>query len=166
MIKKILFYVILSIINKVLKGTRFFKLKRFLFHTIGIEVGKDTKIVAPIYIGYINKLSMGSNCWIGKNLTIEGNGNVVIGDRCDLAPNVLINTGGHLIGDKNRRAGAGIKNNTQIESGTWIGTRVTIINGANIGESTVVAAGSVVIKNVENSTLVAGVPAKVKKVLD
>ncbi|MED4689083.1 hypothetical protein [Peribacillus frigoritolerans] len=163
--KKILFYVILTILNKFFKGSRFFSLKNFFLRVIGIEVGEGTKIVGPININYVSKIKIGNECWIGKNFTIDGNGNVAIGDRCDLAPNITINTGGHQIGDNHRRAGIGLKCNTIIESGTWIGTNVTIVNGANIGESVVVAAGSVVINNIKKNTLVAGVPAKVKREL-
>ncbi|MEW5595556.1 hypothetical protein ABGT24_18805 [Peribacillus frigoritolerans] len=163
--KRILFYVILTILNNVLKGSRFFYIKNFFLRTIGIEIGKGTKIVGPIYINYVSKIRFGNDCWIGRNFTVDGNGNVTIGDRCDLAPNITINTGGHHIGDGHRRAGLGLRCNTEIESGTWIGTNVTIVNGANIGESVVVAAGSVVVNNIKKNTLVAGVPAKIKKEL-
>ncbi|MBO0996444.1 transferase [Bacillus sp. SD075] len=163
--KKILFYVILTILNKFFKGSRFFGVKNFLFSIIDVEVGKGSKIVGPIYINYGSKIKIGNECWIGKKFTVDGNGDVTIGDRCDFAPNITINTGGHQLGDSHRRAGLGLKSNTIIESGTWIGTNVTIVNGADIGESVVVAAGAVVINNIKKNTLVAGVPAKVKKEL-
>ncbi|CAH0136811.1 Galactoside O-acetyltransferase [Peribacillus sp. Bi96] len=163
--KKLVFYAFLAILNNFLKGSRFFRIKNFLLRIIGIEVGKGTKIVGPLYINYVSNIKIGNECWIGKNFTIDGNGSVIIGDRCDLAPHITINTGGHHIGDSHRRAGSGLRCNTKIESGTWIGTRVTIVNGADIGESVVVAAGSVVINDIKKNSLVAGVPAKIKKVL-
>lgn len=33
-------------------------------------------------------LCIGANCWIGRNLTVHGNGSVIIGDNCDIAPDV------------------------------------------------------------------------------
>ncbi|WP_141235319.1 acyltransferase [Priestia megaterium] len=163
---KYIFYFILFIVNKILCGNRFFKVKNFLLRSIGLRIGIGTKIVGPISIRKINKIQIGEECWIGKNFTVDGNGNVVIGDRCDLAPNVLINSGGHKIGEKSRRAGAGLTLDTKIESGTWIGTNVIIINGAKIGPSSIVAAGAVVTQDIQRDTLVAGVPAKTKKKLD
>lgn len=50
-----------------------------------------------------------------------------------------------------------------IEDGVWIGTGATIVAGAHIGRGAVVAAGSVVVGEVPANSLVAGVPAVVKK---
>lgn len=162
---KIWQYFVLFIINNFLSFTRFFELKRKLLISAGIEIGSNTKIVGPIYFGTDIKIKIGNNCWIGKNLNIDGNGEVEIGNSVDIAPHVIINTGGHKIGYKNRRAGAGVIFNSKIGDGSWIGTNVTIVNGANIGKSVVVAAGSVIIEDIRNNTLVAGVPAVVKKEL-
>lgn len=46
-----------------------------------------------------------------------------------------------------------------IKKGVWIGARVTVLGGVTIGEHAVVAAGSVVTRNVPPYTLVGGVPA-------
>lgn len=50
-----------------------------------------------------------------------------------------------------------------IKDNVWIGTRVTILKGVTVGEGAVIAAGSVVTKDVPPHTVVAGVPAKVIK---
>lgn len=162
-IKKLKYYVVLFIVNKILKGTRFFLQKRLLLNYIGINIGENTKVVAPININEVNKISIGKDCWIGKNFTIDGNGEVIIKDMCDIAPNVTINTGGHEIGNEVRRAGKGLKFNSAIYSGVWIGANVLIINGASVRKSSVVAAGSVVTTDIEENTVAAGVPAKIKR---
>ncbi|WP_033541952.1 acyltransferase [Planococcus sp. CAU13] len=165
MAKKISFYIVLNLVNSFLKGHHFFRLKNIFLKFIGLDIGENSKIVGPINISYVNKVVIGKNTWIGKNFTIDGNGSVVIGDNCDIAPNLIINTGGHEIGDVERRAGKGLVNHTTINNGTWIGTNVVIVNGAEIAQSAVVAAGSVVINNVKKNTLVAGVPAVTKRIL-
>jgi acetyltransferase-like isoleucine patch superfamily enzyme len=53
-----------------------------------------------------------------------------------------------------------------IEDDVWIGTRCLILKGVTIGSSSVVAAGSVVTKNVPPFSLVAGVPARIIRGLD
>lgn len=162
---KIRIKVALFFINTLFKGTRFFKIKRFLIKLCGIRIGENSKVVGPIEFGTQIKLSIGDNCWIGKNICFDGNGSVTIGDNVDIAPHVVINTGGHLIGDEFRRAGEGINTSIVIGSGTWIGTNVTIINDVNIGTGVVIAAGSLINKNVEKNVMVAGVPGKIKKEL-
>ena len=52
-----------------------------------------------------------------------------------------------------------------IKNNAWIGTRSIILKGVTIGEGAVVAAGSVVTKDVPDYTLVAGNPAEIKKKL-
>ena len=116
-------------------------------------------------LGTVLELNIGENCWIGRNFEVDGNGTVNIGNNIDIAPNVVINTGGHEIDGVSRRAGKGMVNTVKIEDGCWIGTRVTIINSTKISKGCVVAAGSVIIKDVEENLLVAGVPAVEKKKL-
>jgi acetyltransferase-like isoleucine patch superfamily enzyme len=53
-----------------------------------------------------------------------------------------------------------------IKKGAWIGINTTILPGITIGEFAVVATGSVVTKDVPEKVMVAGVPAKIIKVLD
>jgi len=146
--------------------TRFFELKRKLLNFAEIQVGEKTKIVGPIYFGNVINIKIGNNCWLGRNLSLDGDGTVIIGDNVDIAPHVTINTGGHIIGDKYRRAGKGINNIIEIKNGCWVGSNCLMVNSLIIGKSTVIAAGSVVIKDIPNNVLVAGVPVTIKRRLN
>ena len=152
------------VINHLLSGTRCFNIKRSLLRAVGYKIGEGTKIVGPLY--NTGELNIGKNCWIGKNLIVNGNGIVNIGDNCDIAPEVTFLTGGHEIGDSVRRAGKGEKYTIVVGNGTWIGARSTIGRNVNIGESCVIAACSCVMKDVNSNLLVGGVPAKeIKKII-
>ena len=155
--------VCLFLVNKVFAGTKHFDIKRKLLRSIGYIIGNDTKIVAPIEC-YAD-LQIGNNCWIGKNLTINGNGKVIIGDNCDLAPEITFVTGGHAIGNAVRRAGTGESYEILVGSGVWIGCRSTICKSVSIGNGCVVAACSCVVKSAEDNLLIGGVPAKTIKKL-
>lgn len=148
------------LVNKVYVGVnqKKFEKKRKLLNKIGYSVGEGTKIVGPIFC--TGKLIVGKNCWLGKNLTINGNGAVKIGDNCDIAPEVTFQTGTHEIGDCERRAGEGYNLDIDVGSGTWIGVRATILPGVKIGDSCIVAACACVNKSVDSNKLVGGVPAK------
>lgn len=151
------------IINHFLCCTRFFGTKCKLLKWAGLHIGSNVRVAGPIYFSNVSNIKIGDNTWIGENFNIDGNGDVSIGKNVDIAPHVVINTGGHIIEGKEHRAGEGIVNNILIGDGTWICTRVTIVNSISVGSGCVIAAGSVVIADVEDNTLVAGVPAIKRK---
>ena len=159
-------YIVMFLVNKVYVGTsrRFFEKKRKLLNSIGYNIGTGTCIVGPIEC--TGQLTIGVDCWIGKNFKVNGNGIVNIGDRCDIAPEVTFQTGGHEIGDDQRRAGRGRKFTQTVGNGVWIGGRATIIGNTTIGNSSVIAGCACVVHDVESNVLVGGVPAKVIRRLD
>ena len=145
-------------VNRILVGTRYFSAKRRLLQSVGCQIGENTKIVGPIF--RTGTLCIGANCWIGRNLTVHGNGSVIIGDNCDIAPDVTFFTGGHIVGTTERRAGVGESYKIAVGNGTWIGGRSTILGNTTIGDGCVVAACACVVGDVEKNVLTGGVPAK------
>jgi len=151
--------IILFTINHFLSGTHAFAIKRLLLNAVNnVKIGKNTKVVGPIYI--YGSLYVGEETWIGHDFRAEGNGIVSIGSRCDIAPMVTCFTGGHKIGEHNRRAGEGITEGIYVGDGCWIGGGATLIHGTKVSDGVVVAAGAVVSKSVDADCLVGGVPAK------
>lgn len=55
----------LYLVNHVYVGTRKFEKKRKLLNSIGYSIGENTKVVGPIEV--YGKLTVGKNCWVGKN---------------------------------------------------------------------------------------------------
>lgn len=160
-LKKVKKSILLFIINTILKGTHFFRIKRTLLNQCeGVLIGKNTKVVAPIYIPVYSNLEIGENSWIGKNFSLEGNGKVVIGNYCDLGPSVTCVTGSHKIGKKDRRAGEGYNGIVSIGDGTWIGTRSILLVNSTVGRGCVVGAASVITKDTEENRVYVGCPAK------
>lgn len=156
---------ILFLINHIFKGTRFFSIKRYLLRFAGVKIGCNSKIVGPIDFGSVIDITIGDNCWIGKNVFFDGNGTVVIGNNVDIAPHVVFCTGGHIVSNSFRRAGSGVSYHIKVCNGVWIGTRVTLLGDITLDKGIVVAAGSVVKNNFEADVLLAGIPAKIKKYL-
>lgn len=75
-----------------------------------------------------------------------------------IGPNVSILTTGHPIEPAQRRA-ITIGKPIVIERNVWIAAGVTIIGGVTVGENSVIAAGSVVTKDVPPNKFVGGNPA-------
>lgn len=158
--RKFCFY----LVNKVYAGTKKFDTKRKILNSIGFEIGENTKVVGPIEC--TGKLKVGKNCWIGKNFMVNGNGSVEIGDNCDIGPDVVFQTGGHEIGNAERRAGKGKVFFQRVGSGVWIGGRTTILGNTRISNGSVVAGCACVTKDIDENTLVGGVPARVIRRLE
>ncbi len=117
---------------------------------------------------------------IGRYTYVSANSSVIhaeIGNFCSIAANVGIGGGAHDINavstspvfNKGRNIfGANLGNvefspfkTTTIGNDVWIGNRALVLQGVNIGDGAIVGAGSVVTKDVEPYTIVAGNPAKV-----
>ena len=62
-----------------------------------------------------------------------------------------------------RRAGKDVYKTIHIKEKCWIGGEVLILPGVTIGKGCVVAAGAIVTTDVEENTMVAGVPARIIK---
>ena len=158
---------VMFLVNKVFAGSTrpiSFSVKRKLLRSIGYHIGDNTKIVGPIFC--TGSLSIGSNCWIGRNFKVHGNGTVILGDRIDVGPEVTFVTGTHEVGGAERRAGRGYNCMQTIGDGCWIGCGSFFVNEINVGNSCVVAASACVCKNVPSNVLIGGVPAKIIRNLD
>lgn len=152
-----------------LPPTHLFELKRFLWRRGGVSVGQGTKINSGVRVWGVGRLSVGDACWLGMNLTVivPGGAEVTVGSNVDIGPDVLISCGSHEISGPDRRAGQGLAADVVIGSGTWIGCRATLLGGARLGQGTIVAAGAVVLSGeYPENALLAGVPAKVLRILD
>ena len=110
--------------------------------------------------------TIGQHYVIGWNSLIDCVGQVTIEDWVFFGHEVMILTGGHdpeLFEEARQKSH--MPKPVTIKRGAWIGTRATILPGVTIGEHAVVGAGSVVTKNVEAYTVVAGNPAKFLRTL-
>lgn len=138
--------------------------RRLLNHLKGVHIGKNTIIVGPLFLGSCS-LSVGDNCWIGTELSCQGNGDIYIRDNCDLAPRISLVTGGHALGNSKRRAGLGFNGEIIIGQGCWIGSEAMLIARPKlmVGNGTVIAARGVLIQDAKENCLYAGNPALCKK---
>lgn len=129
---------------------------------IGRKVDDSFFLIPPFYTTGGPDMTIGRNVFVNQNCTFYDLGGLEIGDDVMIGPNVSLITSGHPMAPSQRRAGvtaAPIK----IERNVWIAANVTVIGGVTIGENSVVAAGSVVTKDVPANSLVGGNPARVIK---
>jgi acetyltransferase-like isoleucine patch superfamily enzyme len=127
---------------------------------IGKQVDESFLLIPPFYAAGGDEIRVGRNVFVNQNCTFYDLGGLEIGDDVMIGPNVSLITAGHPVEPSQRRS-ATIGKPIVIEKNVWIAAGATIIGGVTVGENSVVAAGSVVTRDVPPNTLVAGNPARV-----
>ncbi|HCW6783639.1 TPA: sugar O-acetyltransferase, partial [Legionella pneumophila] len=127
---------------------------------IGKQVDESFLLIPPFYTAGGDEIRIGRNVFINQNCTLYDLGGLDIADDVMIGPNVSIITASHPL-EPSKRRNVTIGKPIVIEKNVWIATGAVIIGGVTLGENSVVAAGSVVTKNVPPNTLVGGNPARV-----
>ncbi len=121
----------------------------------------------PFYCDYGTHIEVGKNFFANYNCTILDVAKVVIGDNCQMAPNVAIYTAGHPVHPLVRNTAYEYGIEVTIGDNVWIGGNTVICPGVHIGSNTVIGAGSVVTKDIPDWVIAAGNPCKViRKITD
>lgn len=163
MIPQILFYTIANRLPKsTFPGGKIYKAARcFLAKQMLKKCGRKVTIENRCYIGSGKNISLGNYSGIGQRCYLQGK--ITIGDYVLMAQEVMILTENQRIDDLSMPMK--FQGNQKacpicIEDDVWIGARAIILPGVTIKKGAVVGAGSVVTKDVEPYTMVAGNPAK------
>lgn len=145
---------------------------RWLAVRSGVWLGRNVHVGPGSLVWASRQLLIGDNTYIGRHCTVQVNGrigrgvlianNVGIIGRIDheyRVPGVLIRDGVWVGSDP---ALAALPDNAvEIGDDVWIGFGSVVLSGVRIGDGAIVAAGSVVTRDVAAFAIVAGVPAQV-----
>jgi putative colanic acid biosynthesis acetyltransferase WcaF len=132
-------------------------LKRRILRLFGARIGQGVVIKPHVRIKYPWRLAIGDHCWIGQSAWIDNIDDVRIGSHVCVSQYVYLCTGSH---DAQRVAFDLIHKPIVVEDGAWLAARCTILPGVTVGANAIVAGGSVVTRDVEPATIVAGIPAR------
>ena len=114
------------------------------------------------------KLVIGDNVGVSEFCYFAIRGNISIGDNVIFGPGVRIYSENHSfkLMDRVFRLQEENRSDVLIGNNVWIGSNVTILPGVQIEDNVVVAAGSIVNKNLNTGSLYGGIPAKLLKKLN
>lgn len=157
----------------------------YLYHNVKIKnsfgrekviFGDYNNVDVSIYLTKHGQVKTGDYVYMNSNCKLHISNTLSIGSYCMFGPGVKIwDTDNHPIDPKRRKEDAqkiplGFLNTFDIGGGdikisdnVWIGMESLILGGVSIGENSVIAARSVVTKDVPANCMVAGVPAKIVK---
>lgn len=155
------------ITNHVIAHVPSFTIRRLWYqHALGFRFGSHASVFMGAYMwfhggpGEIRRqgVVIGKNSRINRDCTLDVRCGLTIGENVSVSPEVMIVVGSH---DLNDPTFPEVRTPpVVIEDYAFIGSRAMIVGGVTIGRGAVVAAGSIVTKDVAPMTIVAGVPAK------
>ena len=110
-------------------------------------------------------IKIGDHVGIGEFAYLGGAGGLQIGDECIIGQYFSCHPENHLSDDLNKSIRhQGVKRNgIKIGKNCWIGAKVTILDGVEIGDGCIIAAGAVVHSSFPNNSVIGGVPARLLK---
>lgn len=131
-----------------------------------VDAPKGAFINPPFYCDYGKRIHVGKNFYANYNCTILDVADVIIGDNCQMAPNVAIYTAGHPVHPDSRNSGYEYGKKVIIGDNVWIGGNTVICPGVHIGSNVVIGAGSVVTRDIPDWSIAVGNPCNVQRIIN
>lgn len=137
------------------------EMKEAVARILDKEVPDSVRIRQPFYMDFGKNIQFGEDVFVNASVHMQDQGGIRIGDRALIGHQVVFATLDHGLTSTKR-------NNLHpapivLENDVWIGSNAVILKGVTIGEGAIVAAGSVVTKDVPANVVVGGSPARVIK---
>ena len=169
-VERLLSRSVLARVAGVLPMESFARTRTALLRRAGIKIGPSSLIQGRMRItGEGNPcadISIGTFTLVTGSLHCDVGAPIRIGDRVRIGHDVSLLTVDHDLGTSELRSGVRKYGAIEIGDGSWLASRVLVLPGVRIGAGAIVAAGSVVTRDVPDNTLVMGVPARVVRNLN
>ena len=131
--------------------------RRLFYRVFGMKIGRGSTIHMGLRLYNPFNIEIGDDSIVGEDTVLDGRGKLMIGNHVDIASEVMIYNAEHDVRDPNFCT---VQAPVTIEDYVFIGPRAIILPGVTIKRGAVVGAGAVVTKDVEEYSIVGGVPAK------
>lgn len=142
----------------------FKKIRYWICKPLFLRFGKNVNIEAHAFFHSGREISIGNNSGIGVDANLSGK--ITIGNDVMMGRNVTIFTANHNFDRTDipmNQQGFQKEQPVVIQDDVWIGDRVIILPGVNVGKGAILAAGAVVTRSVADYAIVGGVPARLIK---
>ncbi len=123
-------------------------------------------LLSPFTADYGKNIKLGNDVFININNYFMDGATIDIGDHVFIGPSCGFYTANHPLDYHRRNQGLEKALPIKVGDNCWFGANVSVMPGVTIGAGCVIAAGSVVTKDMPDNSLIAGVPAKVIKSIE
>jgi maltose O-acetyltransferase len=125
------------------------------------HLGEQAHVRPPLFVDYGSYISVGARTFINYNLTALDVAPIVIGEDCQIGPNVQLLTPVHPLEAQPRKDRLEAARPITIGNNVWLGGGAIICPGVSIGDDSVIGAGAVVTRDIPPRSLAVGSPARV-----
>lgn len=140
------------------------EVRALLSQLFGYEVDPSFRLFPPFYTDFGRNIHIGKGVFINDGCHFQDHGGVTLGDGCQIGHNVVFATLDHGLRPEERHTTFPAP--IVLGRNVWVGANATILRGVTIGDNAVIAAGAVVVRDVEPDTVAGGVPAKTIRKID
>ena len=143
------------------------RLRRILAEKIFKQVGENVTFHHDVLFSSGSNITLGDHVFVNRRVMLDDRGPLTLGDHCMLAAGVVIETHTHVFDDFSKPMSQGGRRMQPVSIGaeSLIGYNAVVMAGTTVGRRVIVAANSVVTKDVEDYHVVGGVPASFIKVV-
>ncbi|MFF8594790.1 sugar O-acetyltransferase [Streptomyces sp. NPDC015220] len=124
------------------------------------SLGEEAHVRPPLHVDYGSNITIGARTFVNYNLTALDVAAIVIGDDCQIGPNVQLLTPTHPLEPQARRDKLEAARPITIGNNVWLGGGAIVLPGVTIGDNSVIGAGAVVTKDVPADVVAVGNPAR------
>ena len=131
-----------------------------------VGIGAYSQVIVSTSFNNLGQyIKIGNNVGIGEFAYLGGAGGLEIGDDCIVGQYLSCHPENHVATDLNTpiRFQGVTRKGIKIGKNCWIGSKVTILDGVEVGDGCIIAAGAVLTKSFPQNVIIGGVPAKVLK---
>jgi putative colanic acid biosynthesis acetyltransferase WcaF len=139
------------------------RLRVALLRLFGAKVGKRVVIRSGVNVTFPWYVDIGDDVWLGDEVCLLSLAPIVIENDVCISQRVFLCTGSH---DFRKETFDLVTKPITVRRGSWIAAQAFVAPGVEIGEGSLVSAGSVVMETVRPRSLVQGNPAALVKTLD
>ena len=140
------------------------RVRELLAELAGREIDDTVTLFPPFTSDFGKNIRLGKRVFLNAGCRFQDQGGIEIGDDCLIGHNTVIATLNHDLAPSRRGDLRPAK--VSIGNNVWIGANATILPGVTIGDDAVIAAASVVTKDVPARALVVGSPARVLRLIE
>nr|WP_295221780.1 sugar O-acetyltransferase [uncultured Chryseobacterium sp.] len=129
------------------------------------KIQENICIEPSFWCDYGYNIEVGENFYANHNLVILDCAKVVFGDNVFIGPNCSFYTANHPIDVKQRNEGLESAHPIKVGNNVWFGGNVVVLPGITIGNNSVIGAGSVVTRSIQDNVIAVGNPCRVIKTI-